>query len=411
MRAWLLSLPFLILFPTFFAYHWAAINELTPLFLGGFVNEMSAIICAGFLFALFRPRTKLLSLTSLDTLFLMFMIWFALVITINYILVTAPGVTKNHTAAFLQISATYLAARYIVLERIEKQLLWMAASLGVSVLWVAFTNPIDLLVAGSDESSVANYQSLSRTFCLTAVFGLYSVRTQFVRWTGYLLTTFILFLLGARSEVAGLFIFVAVFEIFSSTHPIRKLSLFVISTVVVAIALFSSLDVLVDLFPDNRALYLLQLGFDDESVIARSVAQQNAWNAILDSPLLGDYGHYEREVSAGFYAHNWLGAWVDLGLLGMFLFFSLHMYAAWCALRAYGLAIRTNEERQKRRIALAIGLLAMILIFNLFAKNFADTGLAVAIGFLASLVACRQTNRNQARSIPIRKNHRQPALA
>lgn len=398
MRVWLRSLPFLLLFPGYLAYHWAAINDLTPLFLGGFVNEASALVCAGFLFVLFCKRIQISRLTSLDILFLIFMIWFAFVVLLNFTLMTAPGVTKNHTAAFLQISATYLAARHIALDQIRRALLWMAVLLGVSIIWVASISPIELLVAGSDESSIANYQSLSRTFLITAIFGLSCIRMQFFRLTGYLLVVIVSFLLGARSELIGLFIFIPVFEAFLSKHPTRNLLFFAVSVIFGITAVYSSLDFLIELLPDNRVLYLLQLGTSDESVVARSVAQQIAWNAIFDSPLFGNYGHYEREASAGFYAHDWLGVWVDLGLLGLVLFFSLHAFAAWRALRIYSLTIKSNNEFLKQRLALAMGLLAMVIVFNLFAKNFTDTGWALAMGFLASLVNNHQSNRKRIKN-------------
>lgn len=395
MRVWFRSLPFLSLFPAYFTYHWAAINDLIPLFFGGFINEVSALVCICFLIVFLCQRIQIRSLTSLDMLFLIFMIWFAFVILLNFFLMTAPGVSKNHTAAFLQISAVYLAVRYAGFDETQRVLMWMAFLLGLSVIWVAINSPIELLVAGSDESSIANYQSLSRSFLLIFIFGISFIWMRVIRWAWYLFAVTVLFLLGARTELMGFFIFIAVFELFSSTNPVRYFSIIAVIVMICVVTLYSSLSFLTELFPDNRVLYLLQLGVNDESVASRSVAQLAAWSAILDSPLLGDYGHYEKSFSAGFYAHNWLGVWVDLGLLGLVIFFSLHGLAAWIAFRIYKLSIKINDLIFKKRVALAMGVLAMVIVFNLFAKNFADSGLAVAIALLASLMTSRQSKKNE----------------
>lgn len=391
-KHWFQSLPFLVLFPGFLAYHWAVINDLTPLFLGGYVNEVSALVCAGFLFGLFCKRIRISGLTSLDMLFLIFMSWFALVTLLNFTMMTAPGVTKNHTAALVQISAAYLAARKFSLDQIQKKLLWMAVILGVWIIWVASIGQIEFMVAGNYDSRIANYQSLSRTFLITAIFGVSSIRTPITRCAGYVFAAFVLFLLGARSELVGVFIIVFVFEVFSSAHSGRKLFIIILCFALVASVIFSFFDFLQEFFPDNRALNLIQLGASDESFAARSIAQQIAWDAVQNNPLLGDYGHYEKEVSPGFYAHSWLGVWVDLGFFGLALYLSIHVYAVWCAIRMYGFEINRKIDFYRQRLALAMGLLAMIVIFNLVAKNFTDTGLAVAVGFLASLMASHQYN-------------------
>jgi hypothetical protein len=395
MMVWLRSLPFLLLFPAYFIYHWAAINDLIPLFFGGFINEVSAFVCVYFLIVFLCQRIHIRSLISLDMLFLIFMIWFAFVILLNFSLMTAPGVSKNHTAAFLQISAVYLAVRYVGFDESQRVLMWMAFLLGLSVIWVAINSPIELLVAGSDESSIANYQSLSRSFLLIAIFGISFIWMRVMKWAWYLFAVTVLFLLGARTELIGFFIFIAVFELFSSTNPVRYFFIIAVIVMICVVTLYSSLSFLIELFPDNRALYLLQIGVNDESVTSRSVAQLAAWSAILDSPLFGDYGHYEKSFSAGFYAHNWLGVWVDLGLFGLVIFFSLHGYATWIAFRIYKFSLKINDLIFKKKVALAMGVLAMVIAFNLFAKNFADSGLAVAIALLASLMTSRQSKKNE----------------
>jgi O-Antigen ligase len=391
---WLRVLPFLALFPGYFAYHWGALNGWTPLVLGGYVNEVSALVCVGFVLAwsisLLVGRRVTMQWTVVDTCFALFMVWFAANVLVNIMLVSAPGVTKSHTASCVQWLACYLAVRHVSLEFVRTTLLWMVGVFSIAVLWAAQTDLLALLLRGSDESKAATYQGLARALLITAAFGLGGQKSRLVRWSGYVVTLFVLFLVGARSEIAGAVILFCVLEVVASRRPMLAAMVVAASIALGALVVLGALDQLSEIFPDNRFLALLLEGSGDASAVERALYQELAWRAVLESPMLGDYGHYERAASVGAYAHNWLSAWVDLGLIGLLLFAILHLVAAWAAVLVYRSAAASCDAATKRQVALGIGLLAMVTVFNLAAKNFADLGLATTTGLLAALVGAHR---------------------
>jgi hypothetical protein len=408
MIAWLRTLPFLALFPGYFAYHWAALNEWTPLVLGGYVNEVSALVCVGFVLAwsisLLVGRRVTVRWTVVDTSFALFMAWFAATVLLHALIASTPGVTNSHIASWVQLLACYLAVRHVSLELVRTPLLWTTAVFSAAVLWAAQTDLLGLLLRGSDESSAATYQGLARAVLITAAFGLCGQRARLVRWSGYMITLFVLFLVGARSEIVGAAILFGVLEVAASRRPMLIAMVVAASTLLGVFVVLGALDTLSEFFPDSRFLALLLEGSGDASAVERALYQELAWRAVLDSPILGDYGHYERVASAGAYAHNWLSAWVDLGLMGLLLFTALHLIAAWSAALVYRAAAASGDTARKRQAALGIGLLAMITVFNLVAKNFADPGLATATALLAALAGAHAFRRKVTVPRSVRKS-------
>ena len=419
MITWLRALPFLALFPGFFAYHWAALNGWTPLVLGGYVNEVSALVCVGFVLAwsisLLVGRRLAVHWTAVDTCFALFMAWFAATVLLHVLIASTPGVTKSHIASWVQLLACYLAVRHVSLELVRTPLLWMAGLFSVALLWAAQTDLLGLLLRGSDESSAATYQGLARAVLITAAFGLAGQRLRLIRWSGYMITLFVLFMVGARSEIVGAAILFGVLEVAASRRPMVTAMVVAASTALRAIVLFGALDTLSDFFPGSRFFALLMEGSGDASVVERASYQELAWQAVLESPMLGNYGHYEHVASSGAYAHNWLSAWVDLGLMGLLLFTALHLIAAWSAALVYRSAAASGDSARKRQAALGIGLLAMVTVFNLVAKSFADPGLATATALLAALVGAYPFRRKmtEPRSVckAVGKNHLPVQLA
>jgi hypothetical protein len=397
MIAWLRTLPFIALFPGFFAYHWAALKEWIPPVLGGYVNEMSALVCVGFVIAwlisLLLVRRLTVRWTVVDTGFALFMAWFAITILLHIVVAKTLGVTKSHIASWVQLLACYLAIRHVSLELVRTPLLWMAALFSAAVLWAAQTDLLGLLLLSSDKSSTATYADLARALLITAVFGIGGQKSRLLRCSSWAVMLFVLFLIGARSEIVGAVILFGVLEIVASRRPMHVALLVVVSIVLSAIVVLGELDTLFQFFPDNRFLALLLEGSGDASSAERALFQELAWRAVLDSPILGDYGHYEREVSAGAYAHNWLSAWVDLGLVGLLLFIVLHVMAAWSAMFVYRTAAASSDVTRMLQSAMGIGLLTMVTVFNLMSKSFADTGLATATALLAALLAAHPVRR------------------
>lgn len=389
MTAFVKALPFLALFPGNFAYQWAAKNGWIPLFVGGYVNEVSLVVCAGVLVAKslssFLKNGQAVVWSSVDTYFALFMVWFAAVVLLNLALDHAQGTTKNLTGAWVQMLGCYLAMRLVPLDSLRKPLLWMAFLFSAVVLWAAQSDQLATVFLSSENSNEATYQGLARAFLVTAAFGLCGIRRILIRLSGYIIALLVLFLIGARSEIFGALVLFTTYEVLVSYKPMRATILIVAVGSILGVVIGAELDNLTALFPDNRLLLLLVFGRDDGSYLERAVFNEWAWNAVQERPFRGNYGHYEKMASAGSYAHNWVSAWVDLGLIGVVLYLAVPTVAVFSVWRFRRTAVVTANLILQRNACIAIGFLAMVIVFGLAAKTFADPGLATAAGFVAAL--------------------------
>jgi O-antigen ligase len=192
-------------------------------------------------------------------------------------------------------------------------------------------------------------------------------------------------LLGARSEIAGAVIMFSIFEIAMSRKPRQALLVTALIIGILGLLLFSLIDWLEYLYPDNRLLTLLLRQEADGSLQERAIQHALAWDAILAKPILGDYGHYAKELSAGAYAHSWISAWVDLGIMGLLLFLLLYVALFRIGLALYQASIDSKHTVMRRYCSVGLGLLLMTVTFSIFAKTFTDTSIAMVAGLLAGI--------------------------
>jgi hypothetical protein len=394
MTNWFRVAPFIALIPGFFAYHWAGINGWVPFLLRGYVNEISLLVVSSYAIVTFLKSVKqqrlVLNWTTTDTYFSLFMSWFICVLLVNAILETAPAVTKSHTAAALQMMACYMVMRHVELDKVRNISLWLTVLFSLFVLWPAQSDILDLtrLISENNESKAATYQDLARSFLITSAVGLTAVNSKFWRWFGYAMSVAVLFILGARSEIFGAIFLFVIFEVSISRSPLVAIVVIMIICTLSVILIYSSLEQLEDFFPNNRLIGLILLSGGDASVVERSQYQLIAWQAVMDSPLIGDYGHYGISSTAGAYAHNWLSVWVDLGLVGILLFFLLYIGPIKLINKVFGNYKSIKCDIAYKNYSLAFGLLFMFTVFIFYAKSFTDPGIATALGLFSSL----QTN-------------------
>lgn len=383
------ALPFLLLFPGYFAYHWSAINRWTPLYIGGYVNEVSLLIIVGMIFAisahaLFMNRIRI-SWCFVDTAFSIFMLWFLAIVVVHAVNLTSPEVTNNHIASLIQLAAAYIALRIFPYQGGKWLLLACAAGFSLMVLQSAEQDLLGLLFQSYQGAGYTTYQGLARSYLITSAFGLIFVKFFLVRWAGYALVTFVLFLLGARSEIVGAIIMFAIFEIAMSRKPRQALAITVSVIGILSLILFSLIDWLEYLYPDNRLLTLLLRQEADGSLQERAIQHALAWDAILAKPILGDYAHYAKELSAGAYAHSWISAWVDLGIMGLLLFLLLYVVLFRFALVLYQASIDSKQTTMRQYCSMGLGLLLMTVTFSIFAKTFTDPSIAMVAGLFAGM--------------------------
>ena len=385
--------PYFILFPAYFAYHWSAMNSWSPLFIGGYINEMSALVLVGALLYFFKQIIRRVrsskDFNAIDISFTVFMVWFLFITLVHAGFATALGVTKNHIASIIQLLACFIAFRvypYYEGLRSRQFLTYFTAIFTIAVLYAAKQDLIGTVMVSSSDTHFATYQGLARAYLFTAVLSVTHLSRLIYRFVAYLLVFFVLFLLGSRSEIVGSMILFLVFEVMYSQRRVFTALVAIAITISAAFVISISIEQLQDLFPENRMLYLILLGESDGSVLERSHQIQWAWKSIADSPLMGDYGIYERQSNSGAYAHNWISAWVDLGILGVLLFWSIFITIVHLIYKMsrQSMIISNNIKQDRWFFAMLVAIFSQTLLFFMFSKGFNDIGLAILAGFASA---------------------------
>lgn len=373
---------FVLLIPGYFIYHWLVGNNIIGMFLGGYTNESAAMVIAWafllLLLSLLRGWSIQFWISKVEILYFAFMMYFAFVVLIHWVNGDAHLVNVSHLASIIQAFAIYIVFRSNALQSttLLQVLRFLLVVMSIFVYYATASDVVTYLSASIDDTKVATYQSLARVFLLTVVVVATLTSSRSFRTMIYLNAAVVIFLLGARSEIVGLFIYAFVFEWLLAN---RRWKGILVGVVGVGALLTSALiSILIDLAPDSRVLMLLEFK-SDGSVRERSEQIQFALDTIVDNPIFGDYGSYLALGGVGNYAHNILSVWVDLGLVGLFFMLVLFLMLA----RYYFMTSRSVIETSWPHFslyALGFGLLFQTIFFMFFAKTFTDISLAVLVG-------------------------------
>jgi len=129
---------------------------------------------------------------------------------------------------------------------------------------------------------------------------------------------------------------------------------------------------------DHRVLGLLELAAD-ESALERRDQLAAAFRTIEARPLFGSYASYEP----GWYAHNILSSWVDMGLLGL----ALVTVVSFSPLM--GLLARGSPDSRHLWFAPALGSAIVVALLLLVAKTYTYQMILVAAGLHCRYLALR----------------------
>jgi hypothetical protein len=163
------------------------------------------------------------------------------------------------------------------------------------------------LQMAKEADALATYQGFSRSYLMTFLPVIAHTRALPLRLVLYASGAATLFINTARSEFAALLFAIPIIELYFSRHKM----VFIGIGVVLGMMVFAHMDEIVAALPDNRILELLDLS-QSTSANKRHHLTVYARHTIEAHPLLGDYASY----APGYYSHNVLSAWVDLGLFG-----------------------------------------------------------------------------------------------
>jgi hypothetical protein len=308
----LLNSAFFLLFPGFFYYHTLLGTGTTGAFLGGYFSPVSLVYMLPLAVVYYkRLRRDPCRLSLIDMHYGLFNAYFVAVIVVNAAAGASPAIVAHHLAGILFMVNTFILFSLIDFNHRQFLLMGLASLAAMSAIVFTFSvNGVFFLGAlgiAKDADSLATYQGFSRSYLMTILPVLAHTRSLPLRLILYASGAATLFVNTARSEFAALLFAIPIVEFYFSRHKLIFLGLAVVSTLLIS----AHMDEIIAALPDNRILELLDLS-QSTSANKRHHLTVYAEHTIAAHPLLGDYASY----TLGYYSHNVLSAWVDLGLFG-----------------------------------------------------------------------------------------------
>jgi len=320
LRSNIATLSFLLLFPGFFFYHFAIGKGLIPPFLGGYFGIVSALLLIPLLllnYRLFLKQTELPVLCFFLILILTFVTSIYYYVTgsprgyVTDMLVWSLSGLLFNVVAFMLAYGTNIGA-------IAKYGYWLIVLMFLLVIFNIGDSGIFYikLDAGEAADSVATYQGFARSIVVTL---LVSSAIFFQKGKSFYVLLLVgiiaLFFNGARTEFAIFLVSMFFFYFYYSMGNIRTLmSLVVLLTILTTIAAN-----IIELIPVSRMLQLVDIG-SSSSGESRDKILSFGIELISNNPVFGDYAGYATAGGIGYYPHNIISAWLNLGVVGFSLY-------------------------------------------------------------------------------------------
>ncbi len=210
-----------------------------------------------------------------------------------------------------------------------------------------------------DQDDLATYQGLARSVALSGVFILPFIKNKWYFVILSYISVFSVFLLGARSELIFLIISIFILVLLNSVFNYKKVALINILCFLIAPLVFFFIFNEFFYNLDNRNLQLLNIE-NSSSFQGREYFKNLALHQVYNSPILGEFGgHVYATGSSGGYAHNFISAWVNFGIVGLLFYFYILIYPIFKALKSIFFDKIFNEYLA---LICALGIPTLVLI-------------------------------------------------
>ena len=365
---------FLLLFPGFFFYHTLLGLGLIHAVLGGYFAVIALLVFLPLAWIYVRQAfADQRYFGKTDLYFMLYLLYFAVICLVNAVAGANPAIVGTHVLALVYSIDIFIIFKGIDFDarRFRTLALCSLAAMSAIVFWFSVDGSFYLGALGiaKDPDSVATYQGFSRSYLFTLVPLLAFTDKRRWRVVLYCLAAPTLFVNTARSEFAAALLLIPVIEFYFAKH---KVTLFIFSAFLIFLV-NANLDLILQQLPSNRTLELLDLS-QSTSANLRHHLSEAALRTIVDNPLLGNYASY----ASGYYAHNILSAWVDLGLFGIvYLLALLFIPAIQLILRGY-----FNKEKSDQFI-FAFALLSITVLLLFGSHYFTDMLIGATLGAYA----------------------------
>jgi hypothetical protein len=390
-RAWLeqtiLGSAFFLLFPGFFYYHTLLGLGTMGAFLGGFFSPVALLFALPIaLVYVVRVRRDPRHLSFVDLFFCLYLAYFATVAVLNAALGNGLLTAVKHMLEIMFLVNLYVMFTFIDFANPRFRLVCLLALGAMSAIACAFSiDGVFYLGAeglAKDADSLATYQGFARSYLVTYMAVIAYTRSLSLRWLLHLTGAVTLFINTARSEFVALLFIAPIIEFYYSRHRM-------VFILVAGLALFIGsmyIDQVLAALPNSRILELLDLS-QSTSAIKRHHLTANALQSIRAHPFIGDYGSYEP----GYYSHNILSAWVDLGLFGLIFLSGL------LVLPLIPMCIRECfAVRRRPSFMLGFGLAAVTVLLLLTSHYFTDMLIGATLGAYSKYLYERKYGQDRA---------------
>lgn len=383
------SVGLLLLYPGFFFYHFGVAFGVVPSFLGGYYGVTAGILLPILilLFTYGASRGHII-INRIDVVFLLLCLYCVLLACIYRFLGAGhqvdPGLFAQSIAGILVLLANYLIFRQAAGVQVRHLLLLLLSGLGMLVIaWANQGGGVFIARGLADASTldvVASYQGFARS-AVVVLFILMAWITRLWLIPVYYLGLTLLFLLSARSEFGG-FLFVGFVVLIVRLGSTK----FLLLAAPALIAGFAMLWGVAYGFSDSSRILGLMDWQADTSLASRLELSARAWQTIIKSPFIGDYGSYLVGGGPGEYAHNMLSAWVEFGLVGFVSF----AYLLLSSIRVSIAAIRSRDRNGEAFLGFGLAIFGGILA--VFAKSMFFPLFAAAWGAAAGLINAKRSS-------------------
>lgn len=372
-----------ILLPGFFVYQTSLALGLIPAFAGGYFSAACFVVLPFVLVLYVCACVYHGKIKVIDLAYFLFLIYFSTVALSNYAVGAPSYLLEWHLISIIQMLCVYIVFRGVLagLKRYAKG--YILVSLCLSLIVFALSNegvfnPSSLV---EDQEGLVSYQGFALVLFLLSCLSIGCMHILSLRMALYVVFAAALYLNGARSEFAGFIIFFVLFEFSASRNrALGSLLILFVALFAVSIVAFEFVEV-----PANRVTNLINLEADNSSRV-RDELSSSGFSTIMDSPLLGSYGAYDQ----GFYIHNILSSWMDLGFLG-FIFFLLLM--GWPVIVLF---VKVFVSADADRVdCFVLAMLGACLILLIFGKYFTYLVSPACLGLYASLPTAKKLVKSE----------------
>lgn len=319
-----------VLFPGFILYHTLVAMGLIPALLGGLFGVVSVLLFVVYCALLPSQAYGLFATTrGYAAITLAFFAYVLLWATAHYGLVGGDlmraALVQTIETLVLWLVLFVMGFRVPLASPRLARAFWVAFALIAAYLlfhvattgqWMFFARR---MVEAEASDSVSTYQGYARSALVLLVLLVAVSERAVVRAGLIVLGAFVMFVLGARSELYAFLALSAVLLMLWAGLSVK----YMLTLIAVAAALIVLVATQFESLAGSRQLQVFDLSANS-SWLARQNLGQRAVDQILASPLLGRFGgHIASADMTGGYAHSMLSAWVNYGLLGFVLYVGL----------------------------------------------------------------------------------------